>query len=183
MGGKCCCQDQPQENGSMADVVSHKAVLPMVIDAGDDGVGGYVPAAQQDDSSDELWPDSGLPSVDSRIGTAVGAEGSAAVAKNGSLSVDSPFVAHLDLQAQGGKVGIAVGQRHGVQQLEVVKVHDIGAIPEWNKLHPDKVIYPGCAILTVDDEKMLPKPREELALHIATAFKRDKLRMEIQRPL
>mmetsp|Transcript_43620 Transcript_43620/g.102858 ORF Transcript_43620/g.102858 Transcript_43620/m.102858 type:complete len:192 (+) Transcript_43620:109-684(+) len=88
----------------------------------------------------------------------------------------------VDVVSEGSKLGFGIGHKLGEPSIEVVKLHDVGMIPEWNREHPDKQVTIGCKIVAINGEPVVPGEREAMLKNITDAVQRPRLRLEIGQP-
>mmetsp|Transcript_18633 Transcript_18633/g.43363 ORF Transcript_18633/g.43363 Transcript_18633/m.43363 type:complete len:148 (+) Transcript_18633:25-468(+) len=85
----------------------------------------------------------------------------------------------VDLPTNSQSLGFGIGHTQGENHLEIVKVHDIGAVRDWNAAHPDRQLIVGCKILSMNGLEIRSKDRNEMLGQISEALDSPTLRMEV----
>mmetsp|Transcript_32094 Transcript_32094/g.75336 ORF Transcript_32094/g.75336 Transcript_32094/m.75336 type:complete len:177 (+) Transcript_32094:95-625(+) len=86
----------------------------------------------------------------------------------------------VDVQPDGRKLGIGIGQKTGRSSIIVAAVNEQGMIPDWNRDHPDKRVCVGCAILAINGETVAQDDRQAALRTVRDALLRPRLQIEVQ---
>eukprot|EP00971_Amphidinium_carterae_P263111 5220123-Amphidinium_carterae.2 len=90
------------------------------------------------------------------------------------------FLVSLDTRS-GGKLGFGVGHKPGEMTLHVVKLQDVGLVPDWNRAHPDKQVSVGSRIHEINGKKVEPKEQELMMKDIADACSKPQVTFLVER--
>mmetsp|Transcript_38983 Transcript_38983/g.70964 ORF Transcript_38983/g.70964 Transcript_38983/m.70964 type:complete len:189 (-) Transcript_38983:123-689(-) len=187
MGQACCCDVQPE--GASLVAVSQAPVIDHNSEKLDE------PSHETQDASaangkqssseyfaspvpDPLPPPEATPPPPPPVAEAP----VASVSEKGSNSSSKKFIVDVKTEGAGGKLGFAVGRRHGDDLLEVIKVADDGIVPAWNKANPEKAVVPGCTLLAINGGDVIGRDRDDVIRDIQAGMQATRLQMEFGKP-
>mmetsp|Transcript_35677 Transcript_35677/g.65433 ORF Transcript_35677/g.65433 Transcript_35677/m.65433 type:complete len:177 (+) Transcript_35677:81-611(+) len=176
MGARCCCEESQEQVATLVDV----SQMPIEEDA-QENLKDETLMVQSSVDDTKITPEpvaGGAPlPVEEKIATV-----EAPIKKVDTIDEDSNTFT-IDVEVAGRRLGFGIGHKHGQASIEVVKLHDDGVIPEWNKTHgPDKQVVIGSKIVGLNGVRIVPKDREEMLQDITKAVSVPRLTMEIERP-
>mmetsp|Transcript_11398 Transcript_11398/g.25860 ORF Transcript_11398/g.25860 Transcript_11398/m.25860 type:complete len:186 (-) Transcript_11398:15-572(-) len=185
MGARCCCEETHETNATMIDL-SKTQVAEQQFDEEKD--------EQYDEEKNEPQPmpvptgmeehqlDSSLdepPKVPSLVAEVVATP----LKQVDPMVVQAAHTFTVDVEVGGRRLGFGIGHKLGLAAIEVVKVHEDGIIPEWNRIHyPEKQIVVGCKIVSLNGRPIVAKDRDAMLSDITEAVAEPRLRMEVENP-
>mmetsp|Transcript_11175 Transcript_11175/g.20325 ORF Transcript_11175/g.20325 Transcript_11175/m.20325 type:complete len:188 (-) Transcript_11175:74-637(-) len=86
------------------------------------------------------------------------------------------------LDTQGGRLGFRIGHKPGEDSLQVVDVHVQGALADWNKAHPERMVECGCCIIAINGTPVRSKDQNDMMKDVVEACKSPTLELTMLRP-
>mmetsp|Transcript_36470 Transcript_36470/g.66818 ORF Transcript_36470/g.66818 Transcript_36470/m.66818 type:complete len:184 (-) Transcript_36470:175-726(-) len=183
MGARCCCEETHEQSGTLVDLSQTRVEEEYNQEKdGPQPMDEPPPLPSNVDEGTPVPPES--PPLAAPMPVPV-AEVVATPIKQVEVDVipQAAKTFTVEVEVSGRRLGFGIGHKHGLAAIEVVKVHEEGIIPEWNRIHyPEKQVVVGCKIVALNGRPIIAKDRDAMLSDITEAVAEPRLRMEIENP-